>query len=134
MFFGTLAHLICFLLLFPCNHLQASYRQTPTVRTQTSCWWETRRTWPTSGRFRRSRPRSWLINTGGFCFSMLCVWCMCLIWNNDPWDIKKNTVYFSFAYSVICSQEDVTGLSESSLQDVIFSLSLTTLCYPSVGL
>lgn len=70
MFFGILAHLICFLLLFPCNHLQASYRQTPTVRIQTSCWWETRRTWPTSGRFRRSRPRSWLINTGGFCFSI----------------------------------------------------------------
>lgn len=70
MFFGTLAHLICFLLLFPCNHLQASYRQTPTVRIQTSCWWETRRTWPTSGRFRRSRPRSWQINTGGFCFSI----------------------------------------------------------------
>lgn len=69
-----------------------------------------------------------------FVFPFFCVWCVCLNWNNDHLDIKNNTVYFSFAYSVICSQEDVTGLSESSLRDVIFSFSLTTLCYPSVGL
>lgn len=60
--------------------LQASCRPTPTVRTQTSCWWETRRTWPTSGRFRRNRPRSWPINTGVCAFAGVSV-CVCVFAN-----------------------------------------------------
>lgn len=47
----------------------------PTVRTQISCWWETRRTWQISGRFRRNRPRSWLINTGTVSFPTGCSLC-----------------------------------------------------------
>lgn len=60
---------VCPVLLCVC--VQASCRPTRTVRTRTSCWWGTRRTWPTSGRSRRNRPRSSPTSTGGFMFPPL---------------------------------------------------------------